>query len=290
MKFNFFLIAVLFLLATNININAQSPWTRAKGEGFMHFSVNSINYDKVYFNKIANKINYNVGDYTLGLYGEYGLTNNLTLIGEIPFKIIHANFPNVNEVTNSDFGNISLAGKYSVLNHGIVIAAQGKFDFSTAYVDFVKKYYTGEPTYKLTPSLIIGWSSAKIFVGTEIGYAMRPAFYNDLIINAQIGYKLFNDKLSIMIPIQHRSVQDGTAAKKWANDTKTYLYSAFTQYTAFGLKLYYKYNQNNAVSLGFMGGSGDFVAAAPSINIGFSKFLGKSTDKATEVIPEPETE
>jgi hypothetical protein len=275
MKKNIFLFITMVLFTTSIV--AQSPWTRAKGEGFMHLSVNAITYNKVYFNKIATKINYDVSDYTVSLYGEYGITNDFTLIGEIPFKIISAEFPNINKVNNSDFSNVSLAGKYSLFNQGISVAAQAKVDFSTAYVDNVKRYYTGEPTYKLTPSLIVGWSNAKMFIGTELGYAMRPAFYNDLIFNAQIGYKLFNDKLTIMIPYQYRAVKDGTAALKWANDTKTYLYSSATQYSAFGLKLFYKYNLKSAISFAFMGGSGDFIAAAPSINLGFSRFLGPST-------------
>ena len=115
-------LAILSLLiATSIGY-AQSPWVKKKGEIYSQISFSTIsNYDKLIVPNAPNKeknTERKITDNTLQLYGEIGLANKLSLIVNVPLKIIKSGdltSPSMTPQSTSDskvaLGNIEIGIK-----------------------------------------------------------------------------------------------------------------------------------------------------------------------------------
>lgn len=114
--------AVLFLLLLALSVNAQSGWTKKKGTFFSKLSYNFYSSDQ-YFNLSGEKLETSTfRQRGIFLYGEYGLTDKLTLLTSWPaFKA------NSFETTSTVYGigDLALGVKYALL--------QGKFPVAISF-------------------------------------------------------------------------------------------------------------------------------------------------------------
>ena len=286
----------IILLGFSQYLAAQSPWTRAKKAGFVQLNSNYIRAN-AQFNDSSKVIEtpYTVTDIHVSLYADYGITDRLTIALDVPFKILtntggeavpisirnliggngedfapQQPNPNLAAGSQTRLGGVGVTAKYRIIQSPLVVSAQLRGDIPTRG-RFETTDNTGlntnEPAYKITPSLLFGGGSDRVFGAGEIGFAYRPTFYNDFIANAQIGVSFLQKRLYIIIPVQYRQALNG--GNSWSEGIYTGLYAPRQSYFALGLKGFYNITSHVGVSAYMFGAtSGRNVAAAPSFGIG----------------------
>lgn len=277
-------------------LTAQSPWTRAKKAGFVQLSSNYIRAN-AQFNDSSKVIEtpYTVTDIHVSLYADYGITDRLTLALDVPFKILTNTGGEVKPIdirgliggngdqfspqptavslaagSQTSLGAIGLTAKYRIVQSPLVISAQLRGDIPTRgsfQITDNTGLNTNEPAYKITPSVLFGGGSNRIFGAGEVGFAYRPTFYNDFIANAQVGVSFLQKRLYIILPVQYRQALNG--GNSWSEGIYTGLYAPRQSYLAIGLKGFYNITSHVGVSAYMFGAtSGRNIAAAPSFGVG----------------------
>ena len=84
------ILTVALMFFSNITW-AQSPWVHAKDKYYIQFTYNTIPSYNTLFLRNGNvfETSQNITDQTLQLYGEYGLSNKLTALVSVPYKLIN---------------------------------------------------------------------------------------------------------------------------------------------------------------------------------------------------------
>ena len=104
-------ISILTLILPS-QLQAQSGWTKPKGEGFFQLSYLFFESDQ-YFNLSGDQITTNsFQQQSIILYSEYGLTDQLTLITNFP---VHTFNRFETTETASGIGDLRLEIKYAYL-------------------------------------------------------------------------------------------------------------------------------------------------------------------------------
>ena len=98
-------LSLLFFFVSSIAFS-QSPWTQKKGKFYTQFSYSTISdYDTI-FGDPEKTTERKVTDNTAQFYVEYGITDNLSLIVNVPYKMIKTGkliAANNTPVTNEGF-------------------------------------------------------------------------------------------------------------------------------------------------------------------------------------------
>ena len=124
-------IALMSIVLLSANLYA-SAWTQKKNGYYLRiystylFADQEFNYQgasqDLYEEQLAYRDNY-FKDISLVIYSEYGLTDNFTFVGELPFKSLTtkrtvASFYGGDEMaTTSGFADLGLYGKLAILNN-----------------------------------------------------------------------------------------------------------------------------------------------------------------------------
>ncbi|MBK6266580.1 hypothetical protein JKA74_16155 [Marivirga sp. S37H4] len=104
-------IISLLIFINQIQLLAQSGWTKPRGEGFFQLSYLFFESDQ-YFNLMGNQLTTNTfQQQSIILYGEYGITKNFTLITNFP---IHTFNKFESTETASGIGDLRLEIKYAL--------------------------------------------------------------------------------------------------------------------------------------------------------------------------------
>ena len=81
-------LSILAALFVSIQLFSQSPWTKKKNEGYVQLNFTSIaSYNKVFGNPEYDTQR-EITDNTLQFYGEFGITNTITLFANVPLKML----------------------------------------------------------------------------------------------------------------------------------------------------------------------------------------------------------
>ena len=187
------ILALLSVLTTNTS-NAQQAWTKPKGKFYTQIGASYLNYNSL-INGTAGLIplNKSFADLTLQAYGEYGITDKLTVSGSIPFRAISSsNSTKTNAVKEGSlaaFSNIQAALTANFYNKdGVVISGKTQIALPTAKYDAPTGLRSGFDATSVTPSVLVGFGHAKFFTSGEIGYVFRNNNYsNRFMMAAQIG-------------------------------------------------------------------------------------------------------
>jgi hypothetical protein len=100
------------IFCTSLGLQAQSGWTKAKKEGFYQLSFNRFSSDE-YFTLAGDQLKTNeFTQNSLVLYGEYGLTDKLTVIANWPLQVWNG-FSSTETV--SGLGDLRLEFKQALL-------------------------------------------------------------------------------------------------------------------------------------------------------------------------------
>jgi len=136
------LFLILFFV---LNTMAQGGWTQGEGKYYVKTSFQTIT-SKVHFSQTGQETNNaEFGIHALGVYGEYGKTDKLTLLAFIPIFTSFNASKNTNTLENDVFenltslplGDIDIGAKYALFkNKHIATAITGKFRLPLAGGEF----------------------------------------------------------------------------------------------------------------------------------------------------------
>ncbi|WP_290696923.1 hypothetical protein [Lacinutrix sp.] len=263
-NFKYFYILVLSLMFCCFSIhksNAQSAWTKKKGELFSQISYTTIpNYSEI-FNENEFFTSRSITDNTIQLYGEYGLNDNLTLLVNVPFKSIktgdvieNSTLPlSIVEATETRIGNIQVGLKQNIYKGKFVLSGQLNVEANTSTSNLASGIRTGYNAWTFTPTLNIGKGYSNYYFQGFIGADIRTNSYSsNFRIGGEFGLtSIKKTTLAVFVDVVE-SFNNGDVVLP-ITSLETALYINNQEYGSFGLKGLYNFTDNFGVSAGFGG-------------------------------------
>lgn len=274
------LFFLIFILAS-ININAQSGWTKAKGQLYSQVTVSYFSSNR-YFATNGNLFDSgnNFQSQSLLLYGEYGITDRLTGLANIPLVQFNS-FSNTDIVAG--VGDIQLGIKYALSKEfPLAISFEAAIPTSDG-IQFAQAKEVNEigireeinlPTsdgeFNLWTTLAASKSMANgnTYGSLFASFNMRTqGFSHQVKVGAELGHLFFYQlwvigKLNIL-----ESLSDSP------NTSVPFIYGEGTTYTAASVNLLYQLNDHWSLTA-IYSDYFDFLVSkkniydAPSISLG----------------------
>ena len=195
---------ILFILL--ISLSFAGGWTKKKGGGFFQIGTRYLKANQSY-NAAGEKVDIaTIRNYFTSVYGEFGLTDNITLIGKIPFSsLIMNNRETENGIQygtgakNSSIGDLSLGFRYGLQQEGwLVFALSSEVEFATGDDTNKSGLITGDGELNVKFGIELGASFGAngYFVGS-IGQNFRfEGFSNEFMLNLEYGVKISENLLT----------------------------------------------------------------------------------------------
>ena len=269
---------IIALVFTTLQLSAQSPWTKKQGEGFFKLSEMIIVSDQFYSPEGSIQDIKTAGVYITGLYGEYGLTDRLNVVGFVPFFVrntIHeqefAISPNNEPGDESNsFGDVDLGFNYGIKQDGpFVLSASLLFGIPS-----------GETSGGNTEILQSGDGEFNQLIRLHAGYSFYPApFYATTSVGFNNRTNGFSDEFRFSLEFGAAIKQNLFAALKFgilesfnngdATASQTGIFSNNTEYVTFGPEVNYFIGKGFGVSASVFGAfSGQNILASPAFTLG----------------------
>jgi len=258
---------------------AGGPWTQPVNGGYGQLSFTGIfSYDRLYAdNGDGIILNRNVTDITVMGYFEFGLTDKLTLVGYIPYKMVKTTDdinPNGEFADTlmagslSGFGNPALAVKFSLIRGKLLLSGQVRIDAQVFARERSAGLLTGYFARSFIPSLIVGGGTSRFYAFAEAGVRIRSNGYsNDLVANMEAGYLVFGRLWFSGVGDILQTLSDGS--RPLDGSEQTGLYANGQEYFAYGVKaileISTKWGVNGSI---FSAGSGNLVPETAPITVG----------------------
>lgn len=275
-------LAALAIVIISLPVFAGGPWTQKKGSGYFQAAYTFIpKYHSLYSSTATdNTLNLKreVSDVTLSGYLEYGLTERLTLISELPYKITetHPEVFNTRDFgdnvlaagTLNGLGNISLGVLHPLIGGNFQLSGRFKLETNVHDSDAATGLRSGIDAWGLYPAIILGKSFEKSYIFADAGVRFRTNNYsNELLLQGEAGRSLFDRLWVIGVLDIRQSLNDGTANNE--NSEQTGLYPDNQEYFAFGIKFIFSISERVGVNIsGFGASSGNLVAKSPANTLG----------------------
>jgi protein XagA len=276
------LILILAFLATP-SVSTAQAWAKSKGAGFYKLDYSVIRATDVY-DKTGEVVPFRtLTNHAASFYGEYGITDKLTVMAYVPFFVRNtvnatkgAQTGNIIEpaIANNNFGDVDLAFRYGLYNkNGIAVSANLFLGLPTGDAKQSDGLFTGDGEFNQMLKIAVGTGKSKWWTQAAVGYNNRTkGFSSEFRYDFEFGYKFFNDRLLAMFKINGiESLNNGTA-----KEASTGLFSNNVEFMGIGPELLYYINKkkNMGVSFRFAGAAkGQNVLAAPSTAFGvFAEF------------------
>ncbi|MDO6739031.1 hypothetical protein [Wenyingzhuangia sp. 2_MG-2023] len=162
---------VITLLITQLSF---SQWTKGKGKGYYKLSAWSLEADQHYTSSGAVDPNATRGNFTMSLYGEYGVTDKIDVVAYIPFL-------------TRIYQNTQVSGTTgNTLQEGESINAFGDVDFGVRY-GLIKNSFLA-----LSTTLKLGLPTGKNKGGSDGSFQTGDGEFNQLLqLDAGLPYHLF---------------------------------------------------------------------------------------------------
>ena len=254
----------LTFICLSLNSIAQSPWVNEKGSFYGQLSTSYLAYNNIFNTGPADIVesNYETKDITIGLYGEYSLSNKTSMILDLPFKSVQANNQSL-----TGFGDPTIKIKHQI-SKKIPIAIYYGYTAPLSQRNGILR--TGYQKHIGELGLSAGIGKEKYYVYGGIGYRYREQIPNQIIIESEFGYKLQVAKKTLFLML-NISGSLNTSSTEDHEGVETVLYHNNGQYLSPGLKLSYNLLQNFWINL-----AANFaitarnMGAAPQINFGLA--------------------
>lgn len=265
---------------------SQSPWVAKKNGYYFQFSYNTIPEYTSLFNRQDESIetSRNIIDNTLQLYGEYGVSDKVTLVASIPYKILKSGDLNPNyQIPNTDipsatsvnaFGNIQLSVKYKLLDKKWVAAGQFMIELPAETSKGKESgLLPGYDAFSFAPIMSIGRGWNKFYTYYWLSAIFRTNNYSEYLNSGlEGGWKPFKGFWLIAYSELLYSFKNGSKALP-PPEKQFGLYSNDLEYFSYGLKAIYDFNIKNDNRLGFFvhaagSFSGFAVAHSPLLTVG----------------------
>jgi len=283
MKYLVLLLICSFLFS---EVRTQSPWVASDNGYYFQLAYNTIPEYNSLFNgkKEAFQTSRYIQDKTIQLYGEYGITDNLTIITSIPYKLLKSGELNPNTefnlheippaVTVNALGNIQISAKYKLLDKKWVAAAQLRIELPVAVSSGIESgLIPGYDAFSFAPIASIGSGWNKFYGYYWLSGIIRTNNYSEYLnTGIEGGWKPFNGLWFIVYSELLHSFKNGSRGLP-PPEKQFGLYSNDLEYFAFGLKLLYEIDLKSNDKLGFFvhaagSFSGFAVAHSPLLSLG----------------------
>lgn len=288
-------INILVILASILftqSLIAGGPWPQAKGKGYFKLSEWWIVFDQHYTDQGLIDPNVTTGLYNTFLYGEYGLTDRLTL--NVNANLFARNF--TNNVVSGTTGDLILAGdainsigdidlglKYGLTRPGasFPIAASILFGIPTGVTGGGEQLnlQTGDGEFNQILQLDAGHGfnigKVPVYASAYGGINIRSNGYSEEIrFGGELGIALVQSKLWLVSKLAViESLKNGDTA---INNTSTSIFANNTEFASLALEANYYLTKKIGVSASYAGAlRGEIIAAAPSFSIGVFVDLSK---------------
>lgn len=272
------LVTLLFSLFLVQKTTAQSPWTKKKGEAYVQLTFSTIpNYSDI-FSDNTYITSREITDNTIQLYGEYGISDDLTLLVNIPLKSIrtggaieNSTLPlSIDKTSKTSFGNIQIGVKHKICEGKFIFSGQLSIEANTSSFDASSGISTGYDAWTFTPTISLGKGYSNYYFQAFTGVDFRTNSYSS---NFKLGgeFGLTSIKKTTLIAYLDivKSFKDGNVILP-TSSIETALYINNQEYSAFGLKGLYEFTNNYGISLGVGGAvSATNVAKQLALSVGF---------------------
>ena len=277
-----FILLTISILGLNA-IQAQQAWTKEKGKFYGQIGTSYLTYKQLLNGKTKpsewTSINGKITDITVQAYGEYGITDRLTVSAQLPIRLISIKDivapTTLSAGSLTSLGNIQAALTANFYNkEGIVISGKANVALPTAKYNAPTGLRTGFDATSVEPSLLIGLGRAKFFASGEFGYVFRTNGYSNRIhAAAQIG-KFFGKNKKILGIVNIELAKSGTnGTYNDGNSTKTGLYLDKQDFLAPTFKFGYKATPKVTLWASVGSGVAPFtknIAASPGLSFSVS--------------------
>ncbi|QVY64523.1 hypothetical protein [Polaribacter sp. Q13] len=274
-------VTLLLFLLTSLSIFSQGPWTQKKGKFYTQISFTTIpSYNELFGNpdyEIPGKIT----DNTIQLYSEYGITDNTTLIVNVPYKIIkHKGLVNpcligpCPEHSNKEnnLGNIEIGIKHNYYKKDWLLSAQFSVEANTGSFDKNSGIRTGYNAYTFTPLFLAGKSFKKSYLQTFIGTKIRTNNYSsNFKVGGEYGGKVSKNIWLIGFLDIEKSFKNGDVVLPYSN-LDTGLYVNNQEYGVVGIKAIGEFSNNFGITASLPAAFfGNNVAKQVALSVGLYK-------------------
>lgn len=272
---------ILFLFLS-ITVFSQSPWTKEKGSLYTQLSFTTIpNYNEL-FGDPDYTTNGEITDNTFQFYTEFGLSNNTTIILNLPFKSISLNQElacitspcNSIQKEKNTIGNIEIGLKHNFYKKDWLISGQFSVEANTGSYDENSGIRTGYNAWTFTPLLLAGKSFGKTYLQTFIGAKIRTNKYSSNVkLGGEYGGKIGKHVWLIGFLDIKKSFKNGNIELPTSN-LATGLYVNDQEYGVIGLKAIGEFSDNFGITASLpVAFFGNNVAKQVALSFGiYSKF------------------
>ena len=259
----------------------QSAWTQKKGEAFTQFSYNFIgDYEKLFTDQGSDfETGRTISESTIQAYGEYGVSDDLTLVLNLPVVSISTNEENpdstvtpvtITEDTVTNLGNVVIGGRYKFYDKAFTLSGQLDIEANTSSGDEASGLRTGLDAWSFIPTINLGFGFNKMYFQLSTGVAIRTNDYsNSFKLKAEYGYKVLQKLWVIGFVDALQSFKNGDASVS-IESAQTGLFVNDQEYVATGIKALYEFNDESGVTFAYAGAaSGTAVPKSAAISLGY---------------------
>lgn len=216
------------LLTILCGIFSQAQWLKEKGKSYVKLSTWHLLATEHYTSTDGVDPNATRGLWINSIFFQYGLSNNLNIVGYVPFLVNTYQFAQISEVTGdvllnraslTDFGDTELGLEISLLKKGkLVLSSTVKFgiptgnsvgltedDIDGSELDIISgsSYQTGDGEFNQQIQLNFGTSysllGAPAYFKTTAGYNNRTSgFSSELHLTGETGFQALDNRLLIL--------------------------------------------------------------------------------------------
>lgn len=269
---------LLFLFLSSANQVGAGAWTQKRGQGFYKLSLRLIRADQFY-EPTGNKIDIpTLSDYTTTFYGEYGLTDRLTLVVNVPaFKRVTLNkqvgnnsgFVFFEGDSKSGIADSDVGVRLGLLRSGSsVLSAEVLFGLPVGDNSQTNGLLTGDGEFNQLLKAQFGHSfyPVPLYFSGEFGFNNRTKGYSDeWRYAAEIGFT-FSSKFLVSFKLR------GVDSRKNGNAVTGSVGGLFANnqsYLSYGPEVSYIIKESFGISAGIESATqAENVLSAPAFSFG----------------------
>lgn len=263
------------LVVFGAGVAEAGVWPQEKGKGYMALSFTYLRYHEVINGSLFDnngfeklELHRTVSDHTLNGYFEYGITNRLTAIGNVPFKLLKTSEElrsTKEDLSPSDtiaagsfntLGNVDLGARYLIHEGDFLWSIQLMSGLKTASYRHESGLRSGYAAWYLTPQVQFGRSWGQTYFSSSLGYRYKTNGYaDDLVTDHEIGYQWarpsghptwFIFTFGAELPLTEGNFDD-------QNSSQTGLYRDEEGFVDPGIKINHYFSDHWAVNLSSIG-------------------------------------
>ena len=281
-------LLALFTLVLATSLSA-GPWPRGKGSAYLKLYEFWLRFDEHYTSTGELDPNATLGLYNTALYGEYGLTDRLTAVVNLPFYSRNV----INNQVSGTRGNVIIPGeaisgigdadlslRYTISKAGAAVPFSATLTLGLPLGEDAggeqMNLQTGDGEFNQLVSLEAGRSFSPNFYATaSVGVNNRTnGFSDEFRFSLEAGYALGNRRVWLIGRLTGvESLQNGETA---ATISSTSIFSNNAEFLSVGGELNVYVTDKLGLSAGAATAlSGKVIAAAPAFTAGVFLDLGR---------------